>query len=258
MGALISLIYWAAALCVLIVMTALMRLLSLVASPQGFSPTVKALCRLLVRCFPVRVRVEGLHHLERRRQYLFIANHVNVLDAFLLEGYIPRIFTALEREKHFTWPFYRTFITILRHIPLSLDRGPGTAVALRRADRTLRAGTCLLVMPEGNWTEDGTLGQFGRGAFRLAVRNKVVIAPIVVAGFFHAIPPDQWRVVRAGMVRMVFGEPIDPSDHPDLDDVMLAQMARERMQVMLKAAGDRGPKRLRVEAPGDLGHSHAA
>ena len=167
MHAVVSIFSWTGALMVLLLMTLLLRLLTLICGPEGWGDIVKALCRLLVRCFPFRVEVEGLHRLDRRKPYIFIANHVNILDAFMLIGFLPWHLTALERVRHFAWPLYGSFIRSMGHIPIDLDSGTSIAVALRRADRALRAGTSVIVMPEGNWTYNGALGKFGRAWARL-------------------------------------------------------------------------------------------
>ena len=97
------------------------------ASPRSYDGVLKLLCRILVRCFPIRVEVSGLERLDRKKSYLFIANHVNILDGFVLYGYLPWLFRAVELERHFSWPVYGWFIRTFGNISVS----PGQ----RRADR---------------------------------------------------------------------------------------------------------------------------
>ena len=59
-----------------------------------YDPIVKWMTRILLNLIGIRVEVEFLENLDRNGSYLFLSNHVNILDPFLLYGYIP---TSLRR-----------------------------------------------------------------------------------------------------------------------------------------------------------------
>jgi 1-acyl-sn-glycerol-3-phosphate acyltransferase len=239
----ISLLSWMAGAAVFSFMSLLLLVFAGTASPRSYDGVLKVLCRLLVRCFPIRVEVEGLDGLERRAAYLFIANHVNILDGFILYGYLPWLFRAVELESHFSWPVYGWFIRTFGNIPVSPGSGGKTAAGMRRADKALRAGVSILVLPEGHRTRTGALGPFGRGAFRIAERSDAPTVPVVMAGAFHVMGIGRWTV-RPGTVRVMIGEAIRPGEHPRRDALALRDMARERMERMLRQAGDRGDRPL--------------
>jgi 1-acyl-sn-glycerol-3-phosphate acyltransferase len=211
------------------------------ASPRSYDRVLKVLCRLLVHCFGVRVELSGLEKLERAKSYLFIANHVNILDGFILYGWLPWLFRAVELEEHFSWPVYGWFIRTFGNIPVSPGSSARTAAGLRRANSTLRAGISILVLPEGHRTLTGEIGAFGRGAFRIAERTGARIVPVVMAGSFAVMRRGHWTV-RPGKIRLRVGEPILPRRETSA----LRDLARERMIGMLRQAGDRKEKSLRA------------
>ena len=222
-------------------MSLVLLVLSGVASPRSYDRVLKLLCRLLVRCFVVRVETSGLGKLEGRKSYLFISNHVNILDGFVLYGWLPALFRGVELEEHFSWPVYGWFIRRFGNIPVSPGSPARTAAGLRRADKALGAGISLLVLPEGHRTKTGGLGVFGRGAFRIAERTGAEIVPVVMAGAFHVMRRGRWTV-QPGTVRMMVGDPIPASSRPDA--ATLRDLAREKMTIMLQESGDRREKPL--------------
>jgi 1-acyl-sn-glycerol-3-phosphate acyltransferase len=202
---------------------------------RGYDPAVKALCRRLIRCFRMSVRVKGLERLDRRRPYIFLSNHVNILDGFLLYGHIPWRFRGLELASHFRWPVYGRLIRIFGNIPVDPGSGAVSARGLRRARHVLRGGVSILVLPEGHRTRDGKLGGFGSGAFRLALGSGVDLVPVVMAGAFDALRTGSWRVTP-GRVDLIVGEPLPAREHAAGGLEGLRSTTRGRMLSMLAGA----------------------
>ena len=133
----VSVLSWIAAVAVFSFMALVLLVLAGAASPRSYDGVLKLLCRILVRCFPIRVEVSGLERLDRKKSYLFIANDVNILDGFVLYGYLPWLFRAVELERHFSWPVYGWFIRTFGNISVSPGSGARTAAGLRKADKAL-------------------------------------------------------------------------------------------------------------------------
>jgi 1-acyl-sn-glycerol-3-phosphate acyltransferase/membrane protein YqaA with SNARE-associated domain len=122
------------------------------------------------------------------------------------------------------------------------DPAPGTEPApdpLAAAAAALAAGSCVVLFPEGTRSEDGRLGRFRTGAFRLAARAQVPVVPVGLAGT-RAILPKHGRLTRVPVAVRV-GEPLTPPADPD--DVAairaLADRAAERVEEL--AAGPAQP-----------------
>ena len=238
-----SVLSWLAGAAVFSFMSLLLMMLAGIASPRSYDGVLKVLCRVLVRCFVVRVRTSGLEKLARGKSCLFISNHVNILDGFILYGWLPVLFRGVELERHFSWPVYGWFIRRFGNIPVSPGSPARTAAGLRRADKALRAGMSLVVLPEGHRTRTGDLGPFGRGAFMIAERAATDIVPVVLAGAYAVMRRSRWTI-RPGTVRVIVGDPIPAS--PGKDASRLRDLARDRMTRMLEESGDRRERPLRA------------
>lgn len=184
---------------VLAIVVALFIVLNVLVLPwflplRAWDKWAKVLCRRLVRCFGLRVRVEGLEHWPAEGAIL-VANHVNLLDLFVLYGWLPGYFRGLEQKQHFSWPIWGWATKRLGNISLDQGGGGGAAGALMAAGKALASGTSLLIFPEGHRTRTGRLGPFFRGAFRLAQRCRAPLVPVVQSGSWQAFGQGKGQAV---------------------------------------------------------------
>jgi 1-acyl-sn-glycerol-3-phosphate acyltransferase len=210
-----SAVAWASGLAVFACMVLLLSALGPLVPPRRWDAMAKALSRLLIRCFRMRVRVEGGENLEGIETCILVSNHVNLLDGFLLYGMIPRFFRGLEQRQHFSWPVWGWFSRRFGNISLDQSGGGRTAGALRMAGTALASGISILVFPEGHRTRDGEIGAFARGAFRLAARNGAVLVPVVHAGSWEVFRKGGGGI-RPGRVVLSILPPWEPSRYRDL------------------------------------------
>ena len=103
-------------------------------------------CRLVLRCFGVRITVTG-SPIRNLRGVLVVSGHVSWLDVFAIGSVLPGSFVA--RADMFTGPAIGVVARILKIIPIeraSLRRLPEVVDAVARR---LRAGQTVVAFPEG-------------------------------------------------------------------------------------------------------------
>ncbi len=216
--------------------------LSLFIDAKKFDPFVKAVCRFIVRALFIRVRVEGAKRLQPDRSYLFMANHVNLFDGFVLYGRIPHFVRGVELDEHFSWFFYGWIIRRLGMIPITHRRSRQALESLSAAREALTAGTSILIFPEGHRTPNGRLGPFMRGPFRLAQEAGADIVPVVMVGAYR-IQHKGSLMIRPGRMILRFGEPFEHRQYRGTSPDDLAVQVRNRMIELLQdgrppSAGD--------------------
>ncbi|ETZ47325.1 acyltransferase family protein [Mycobacterium sp. MAC_080597_8934] len=118
-------------------------------------------CRLVLRCFGVRITVSG-NPIRNLRGVLVVSPHTSWLDVFAIGAVLPGSFVA--RADMFSGPATGVVARILKIIPIersSLRRLPGVVDAVAHR---LRAGQTVVAFPEGTtWCgRDGD--DAGRGA----------------------------------------------------------------------------------------------
>ena len=92
------------------------------------------------------------------------------------------------------------------------------AAGLRGVDG-LRGGLSLAVAPEGTRGALGEIGEFKKGAFRIAMEAGVPITPIFIHNAGDVLPRGAW-LMRSACVRVTVMDPIPTHDWKleNLDD----------------------------------------
>ena len=225
---LVSAFVWTLGLSVFTLLGLTTLLLSVFINPKHFDHIVKAGCRIILRSLFIRVQVEGLKHVRSDQTYLFISNHVNIFDVFVLYGYIPGFVRGVELEEHFNWFFYGLIIRRLGMIPISHTNARKALGSLQTARKAISDGTSIVILPEGGRTMTGALSPFKRGPFLLAKEAGVGMVPVVMVGAYQ-IKRKGSLLIRPGKMTVRFGEPIRYRDIRDLETNEIASRTFQKM-----------------------------
>jgi 1-acyl-sn-glycerol-3-phosphate acyltransferase len=161
-------------------------LVALFVDPRKSDSLQRFFARNIVRLAGVRLVVKQAPGFDPRRTSIFLSNHVNLFDPFILYSAIPQYFRGWELESHFRIPFYGWLMKRFGNIPVAVARTPGS---LRRLIQQTRAALdrniSIMVFPEGKRTITGRVGPFQSGIFRLLREFNVPIVPVSVVGSFE-------------------------------------------------------------------------
>jgi 1-acyl-sn-glycerol-3-phosphate acyltransferase len=131
-------------------------------------------CRLVLRCFGVRITVSG-SPIRNLRGVLVVSPHMSWLDVFCIGSVLPGSFVA--RADMFSGGAFGMVARILQIIPIdrtSLRRLPGVVEAVARR---LRAGQTVVAFPEGTtWCGRHGESHKGYGSFYPAMFQAAIDA----------------------------------------------------------------------------------
>ncbi|MDW3229783.1 MAG: lysophospholipid acyltransferase family protein [Acidobacteriota bacterium] len=157
----------------------------------------------------IEVEVEGLENIDLARNYVFMANHLSLLDGPLLFYIIPQRVRVILKKSIFRIPVVGLAMRFIGFVPVerkSLSSGK------RSIDEAVRAmkekSYSFLIFPEGTRSHDGKLQPFKRGGFFLAVSAQVPIIPITIKGTFELMPRGRF-FPRRGKIKVVFHPAIE-------------------------------------------------
>lgn len=141
----------------------------------GRSHVQRAYCRLMLRCFGVRITVSG-GPIRNLRGVLVVSGHVSWVDVFAIGAVLPGSFVA--RADLVEWPALGVLARLMKVIPIeraSLRRLPDVvdAVATR-----LRAGQTVVAFPEGTTWCGLAYGPFRPAMFQAAVDAARPVQPL--------------------------------------------------------------------------------
>ncbi len=160
----------------------------------------------------VKVRIEGVEHLDGKGPYIFMSNHQGYYDIFALLGHLPVQFKWLAKKELFSIPFFGWTMAAVGYI--SIDRGGtrNTVEAMNKAARKIRDGMSVVIFPEGSRSPDGSIQPFKKGGFTLAIKSKVPIVPIAISGSRDIMPKDKLTAI-SGEVRIRMDHPIETENY---------------------------------------------
>jgi putative phosphoserine phosphatase/1-acylglycerol-3-phosphate O-acyltransferase len=128
----------------------------------------------------VKLNVLGEQYLWAKRPAVFIFNHRNLFDAQIAAAIVRRDFGAVAKKELENDPL---FTIAKQFMPIAfVDRQDHVAAvaALEPVTKMLRNGLSMIVAPEGTRVEDGVVGPFKKGAFRMAMAASVPVVPIII------------------------------------------------------------------------------
>lgn len=229
---LISILLYAIASITFLILGISVIVCSYLFKPRQYDKLIKWLCRMFLRSFFIRVKMIGREKIDPDKTYIFMSNHVNIFDVFLLYGYIPNFARGVELDSHFTWPLWGKVITRFGNIPISQKYVQSALDSLSRAEEAIKNGTSIIILPEGHRTKDGKMIPFMRGPFLLAKRAKADIVPTAMIGAFEIKRVKHW-LVKPGMLKFVIGDVISYEHYKDFSTHKLRDEVRDRIQNLI-------------------------
>lgn len=153
-------------------------------------------CRRALRWSGCEVRTDGLEHIDPQASVLLVANHSSFLDSIVLFATVPGSFRFVANHLVATRPFIGLAVRKAGHIIVNRDSASSRAACARAMIACLRAGTSLLVFPEGT-RGDGALLPFRLGPFRVAASAERAVVPIAIRGTREILPRRLRLLARA-------------------------------------------------------------
>ena len=177
--------------------------------------------RLFCRIAGVRVCIEGADLLQANSGYIYCANHLSQFDIFSFQGYFPFSFRWLAKEELFKVPFLGWAMTNAGNIAINRSHGREALKSLQQAAERIKAGTSVLVFPEGTRSAEGTMQPFKGGAMLLAIKAGVPIVPVAFVGSYAVLPKGAF-FVRPGTITIKIGTPVMVTGYSSKDKQALA------------------------------------
>jgi putative phosphoserine phosphatase/1-acylglycerol-3-phosphate O-acyltransferase len=178
----------------------------------------------------IEIEVVGQQHLWSHRPAVFFINHQSALVDLLVTSRLLRNgFTAVAKKEIAQVPVIGQ---LFRMADVAfLDRAdPAKAIAaLRPALDKLRAGTSVVIAPEGTRSVMPTVGRFKKGGFHLAMQAGVPIVPIVIRNAGEIMWRDA-KTAQSGTIQVVVHPPI-PTESWTREDLNAAVAKVQQLYV---------------------------
>ncbi len=192
---------------------------------------------------PMCLWVTGCPRVLERLPYLpegpliFASNHESALDIWVLLEKLPRTVRFIAKQELFRIPVFGWYMRLGGHVSVDRRNHVQAVQSLHDAARLVRAGTSLIVFPEGTRSRTGQVQPFRKGPFALALEAGVPIVPVAVSGSSE-VTPSGLVAVWPGTIRVAVGDPVDPARYSDRLSLLTA--VRSRIIELHRSVGGRG------------------
>jgi 1-acyl-sn-glycerol-3-phosphate acyltransferase len=153
------------------------------------------------------VKVTGLEKIDTTKPHVYAVNHASALDIPVLYVYLPFQFRIAFKKELLSYPIVGWHLKRSGQICVDQQNPAGSIGSIRSALKSLKAGTPLVIYPEGGRTPDGQINPFLPGAFFLAIKAHVDIVPVALVGTYELLPMNTYHI-KSRPLEMRVGDPI--------------------------------------------------
>ena len=160
-------------------------------------------CRGLLRVAGVQLIVEGRENIPAGGPAVFVGNHRSYFDIPLVLVSFDRPHGILAKEELARIPLLSPWMHLLGCVYVQRDDVRGSVQALKDAAAVVRGGDSFTIFPEGTRYkgEEGGVGEFKAGAFRIAIKTGVPVVPVAISGA-RGLYESHNYIVHPGTVRV--------------------------------------------------------
>jgi 1-acyl-sn-glycerol-3-phosphate acyltransferase len=203
----------------------------------------RAFFRNILRLAGARFEVKFSPGFDRTRTSIFVSNHVNLFDPFVIYSAIPQFVRGLELESHFKVPIYGWMMGRFGNVPVPDVRSKsGLVLMQQRVKAALDSGISLIAFAEGSRTRTGHVGEFEKGVFSMAQKFGAPIVPVSIVGSYQFFQTGNW---------MLFPEKITVILHDTIETSQVAkadvEKLRQRVQDIVAEAVEESLRRNPVQ-----------
>jgi len=183
--------------------------------------------------------VEPLPDIDWKQPHIFMMNHQSTLDIPVAFAVLPVNLRFIAKHVLKWVPFLGWYMAGTGMIFINRTHRREAVRSLRRAGERIRAGSNILVFPEGTRSQDGVLLPFKTGGFALALEAGVPIIPVAIEGSLQSLPPNS-LLLRRHPIRVKVGPPIPTAGRTGAGRESLLHEVREALVRLHRDIGGAG------------------
>ena len=211
--AIISIILYFSAICMFIIIGPAFVILSFILPINLMYKLSRAVSWLMLLSMGVCVKRDGAF--PDNNNYIYMFNHSSFIDVFLFGFSMKGPCAAIIATENYQYPIWGTMLRRYRAIPINRKDKQSSYESINIAEKILKDGYDVIILPEGTRTITGNLNRFKKGGFHMAINTNTPIVPVGVVGAYKFKPKNRWWM-RPGPVAVNIGDPITPDFYAEL------------------------------------------
>jgi 1-acyl-sn-glycerol-3-phosphate acyltransferase len=164
----------------------------------------------MLRCSLSPVQMIDQQKLPQSAVAVYASNHLSYMDTPVLFAKLPFQFRILAKQGLWKTPFVGWYLSRSGQVPIDSSSSRSAVAGLLRGVAALKAGTALVLFPEGKRSPDGRMQTAHSGCAFMAIRAGVPLVPLAIVGTYELLPIHVYAL-RPRPLKIVVGDPI-PTD----------------------------------------------
>lgn len=168
----------------------------------------------MMELFGAKLKVYGKENLPEKGPVVYVSNHQGYVDIVALCAALDTIqFAFVAKEELAKVPLYGSWITEIRSVLIRRNNPKESLKAISLGVKYIKEGFSMLIFPEGTRSRSSQMGNFKKGALKLATKPKAPIVPISIEGSYHCFEEKGYLI----------GDTIKIKIHPMIDTSNLSK-----------------------------------
>jgi putative phosphoserine phosphatase / 1-acylglycerol-3-phosphate O-acyltransferase len=159
----------------------------------------------------VKLNVLGAENLTARRPAVFVFNHRNNFDIFIVAALVKDNWTGIAKKELASNPLVGPLGKLMDAAFIDRADTASAVAALAPIEEAARKGLSILVAPEGSRLDTQSVGPFKKGAFRIAMATGLPVVPIVIRNS-ESVAGRNSTTLHPGTVDVAVLPPVDVAD----------------------------------------------
>ena len=171
---------------------------------------------------PVFVKVFGKEYIDKKQSYVVVSNHQSHFDSLVLCGWSGIDLRWVMKQELRKIPIFGFACKMGEFIYVDRSNREAAIASIKAAKERIKKGTSVMFFVEGTRSLTGKLGEFKKGAFKMAQDLNIPILPVSIVNTGKILKAKTLKLFP-GRARMVFHKPIEiiKNGQDKLDAIML-------------------------------------
>ena len=159
----------------------------------------------------VKLNVTGEENLTAQRPAVFLFNHRNNFDVFVVAALVKDNWTGIAKKELESNPLAGPLGKLLDAAFIDRADSASAVAALKPIEEAARKGLSIVIAPEGTRMDTQSVGPFKKGAFRIAMATGLPIVPIVIRNS-ESVAGRNSATLHPGTVDVAVLPPVSTAD----------------------------------------------
>ena len=167
--------------------------------------------QVLLELNGVKLNVTGEENLTAQRPAVFLFNHRNNFDIFVVAALVKDNWTGIAKKELETNPLVGPLGKLMDAAFIDRADTASAVAALAPIEEAARKGLSIVIAPEGTRLDTQSVGPFKKGAFRIAMATGLPVVPIVIRNS-DSVAGRNSTTLNPGTVDVTVLPPISTAD----------------------------------------------